>query len=597
MNRIWSGFRIVLSVFVFFLLGDSLPSFSAIDIESLELGYDQLYKRNRWVPIRILVTSHGEDFEGHIKTEVNSISSDKLVKSYSIPLKLQHTDRQKRSIPILLPSGRINLGLQLINSKNQVRISRQIMVKIPRSLSDLFVLVVSSNRDRLHRLHRQPIDQEPNGNVFIGYVTLSDLPSNWKGYDSIDALVIRNVPLSDQYLLKDQQTAMLDWIQNGGVLILSGGRNFHAIKDSFLRPYLPVKLSSLQTDNEVPESISQRFDISSKIPFDKINLTLKPSGEVLIGDTNSIDVAKSMYGNGSIINFSFDYASPPFSEMPFTNQFWSFMIANHGRSTRHNEYQFDPFRKHNEKISKQLETVKPKDLPLIEFIMLFLLMYLLFIGGFTFLGKNYDAKFFWLTSLFLPFLFSSAVIFWNVFVPSTIYVRQLSVLSVFPDRDRAHLQSYLGLIGSTNTKMSVDFGKNAFVQQLTSTTSSPIELAWGRTSRLNSINAGPWFVCPYFIESFIDLQLVAPLKLENKFNTSQMKLLAKQTVGVRGKFLKIINSEGVLRYLEKEDTVKKMGWTKRSFLPISSKEKMKLSTETLVLLYDTDPQLSTSARD
>ena len=99
------------------------------------------------------------------------------------------------------------------------------------------MLVVSSNRDRLHRLHRQPIDQEPNGNVFIGYVTLSDLPSNWKGYDSIDALVIRNVPLSDQYLLKDQQTAMLDWIQNGGVLILSGGRNFHAIKDSFLSPY------------------------------------------------------------------------------------------------------------------------------------------------------------------------------------------------------------------------------------------------------------------------------------------------------------------------------------------------------------------------
>ena len=79
-------------------------------------------------------------------------------------------------------------------------------------------------------------------------------------------------------------------------------------------------------------------------------------------------------------------------------------------------------------------------------------------------------------------------------------------------------------------------------------------------------------------------------------NTSQMKLLAKQT-GVRGEFLKIINNEGVLRYLETEDTVTKMGWTQRSFLPISSKEKMKLSTETLVLLYDTDSRLSTSTRD
>ena len=390
---------------------------------------------------------------------------------------------------------------------------------------------------------------------------------------------------------------MLDWIQNGGILIFSGGRNFHTIKGSFLHSYLPVSLSSLQIENEMPESISQRFDVSSVIPFDKINFVLRPGGEVLIGDAGSIHVAKSMYGSGTIISLSFDYASPPFSDVPFTNQFWSFMIAGQGRSARHAEYRFDPFRKYSEKILKQLETLKPKDLPLIKFIIFFLLLYLLVVGGVTFLGGNYNVQFFWLISLFMPCLFSSAVICWNVFVPSAVSVRQLSVLSVFPDRDRAHLQSYIGLIGSTNIKVPVDFGKNAFVQQLTGIASSPIELIWDNTTRLNSMNVGPWFVSSYLIESFIDLQFVGPPKLENEFNVNQMKLLAKHAVGIRGEFLKIINSEGVLRYLETGDTVKKMGWTRQSFLPILSNVGMKVSTETLVLLYDTESRVLTGARD
>ena len=583
MNGIWSGFWVVF--YVFFLCGVSILGFTAVDIESLELGYDQLYKRNRWAPIRILVASRGEDFEGYIKVEISSISSNILIKNYSIPLNLQHTDRQRRIIPILLPSARCKLKLQLIDLQNQVRISRQVVTEVPRSLSDLFVLVVSPNRDGLYCLHKQLVDQEADGNVFIGYTIPSDLPTNWKGYDSIDTLVIRNVPLFDRYLLKDQQTALLDWIQNGGVLILSGGRNFDKITGGFLCSYLPVSLLGLQTEKEMPESISQHFDISPGIPFDKINFVLRPGGEVLIGNAGSIYVAKTVCGNGTIISLSFDYASPPFSNVTFTHQFWSFMIADQGRSARHDEYRFDPFRKCSERILKELETLKPKDLPLIRFIIFFLLMYLLVLGGITFLGRDYKAQFFWLISWIMLLLFSSAAIFWNVFVPSAVSVRQLSVLSVFPDRDRAHLQSYIGLVGSTDMEAPVDFGKNAFVQQLTDTVSQPVKLTWANTSRLNSINASPWFVCLYSIESFIDLPVADLPELEDEFSVSQMKQLAKRPVPVREEFLRIINSEGMLRYLEKGDTVKKIGWTKQSFLPISSNARMKVSTETLVLLY------------
>ena len=50
-------------VALFFILSTS-SAFSTIEFESVELGFDRIYKRERWAPLQVIVTSRNEAFNG-----------------------------------------------------------------------------------------------------------------------------------------------------------------------------------------------------------------------------------------------------------------------------------------------------------------------------------------------------------------------------------------------------------------------------------------------------------------------------------------------------------------------------------------------------
>ena len=88
-------------VTLFFILSVS-SAFSAIEFESVELGFDKVYKRERWAPLQVVVRSRNEDFNGEISVEVRNIFSDELIQTYATPLSLTRTDRQRRTIHVFL---------------------------------------------------------------------------------------------------------------------------------------------------------------------------------------------------------------------------------------------------------------------------------------------------------------------------------------------------------------------------------------------------------------------------------------------------------------------------------------------------------------
>ena len=89
-------------VALFFILSTS-SAFSTIEFESVELGFDRVYKRERWAPLQIVVTSRNEDFNGEINVEIRNIFSGELIQTYATSLTLTRTDRQRRVIHVFLP--------------------------------------------------------------------------------------------------------------------------------------------------------------------------------------------------------------------------------------------------------------------------------------------------------------------------------------------------------------------------------------------------------------------------------------------------------------------------------------------------------------
>ena len=147
------------------------------------------------------------------------------------------------------------------------------------------------------------------------------LPTKWIGYDAVDLMVIRDVSLSDRRISKSQQAALLEWIQRGGTLIVSGGSNYLYLKDSFIEQFLPVKMIDKMTIDKIPPALRQQFSINKSptdmgdledSPFKIIHFEPKPECHTLLSMDKQIYIATRTLGSGKIIALAFDYNAPPF---------------------------------------------------------------------------------------------------------------------------------------------------------------------------------------------------------------------------------------------------------------------------------------------
>ena len=614
-------------VALFFILSVS-STFATIEFESVELGFDRLYKRERWTPLQIVVTSRNEDFDGEINVEVRNIFSDELIQTYVTPLSLTRTDRQRRVIHVFLPGTSPQLSIKLVNHARQVRISEALTPELPKPLTDLVILALTPSRDLLSRWDGNQIGNKENGHVFVAYTDFKGLPIHWKGYDSVDFFAIRGVSLDGRRISKRQQQALFDWIQRGGTLLLSGGPDLRWLRGSFLEAFLPVELGSLRRDTQIPESM-RRFGFAADSPFDLIEFKPKPGMVTLAGDGERIYIAKKFWGGGQIISLGFDYNAPPFSESPGAEAFWQWLLETEGRTPRHTEARYEADRRHDEKIQAILAAVLSAKVPLIRLLPVFLVVYALSFGALIWWSGKGKFRLYWVGGIALTVFFSCGVVLPRYFAPSPVSVSRFSILSVYPSMNRAHLQTYIGIIASAKVETTIRFEEGTLIRPLTATATPPLQLVESEGTKdpsiLRQAALDPWVTRGYFVEAFIDFPVPLtgeegmttdqiehrlPYTLENAWLIDQEKYidigtippetvvkieenprrynrspLSQSIFGSRRAFARILIGEVVLRYLVQEAVPKLVGWTQTPPLQMSMDHPVNAVDETLVILY------------
>ena len=612
---------------LFFILSVSSAS-SIIEFETVELGFDRVYKRERWAPLQVVVTSRNEDFNGEISVEVRNIFSGELIQTYATPLSLTRTDRQRRVIHVFLPGVSSQLIIRLVNHAEQARISQELTPELPKPLTDLVILALTPSRDLLSRWDGKQLNAKDEGYTFVAYTDFKGLPAHWKGYDSVDFFVVRGVSLVERRISKRQQQALLDWIQRGGTLLVSGGTDLRRLRGSFLETFLPVELGDLRRETQIPESM-QRFGFAADSPFDLIEFKPKSGMIPLVGNGDKIYVAKRFLGGGQIISLGFDYNAPPFSDSPGAETFWKWMLGVENRTPRHTEAQYEANRRHDEKIQKILATVPSAKVPLIRLLLVFLVVYALGFGVLIWWSGKGKSRLYWGGGIALTVIFLCGVILPRHFVPSPVSVNRFSILSVYPSTNRAHLQTYIGIIASASVETSIQFQERTFIRPLTGTATPPLQLVEPEGSKEPSIlrqaALDPWVTRAYFAEAFIDfpahltwergvtkdwIEHGLPYTLENawlidrgeyphigaippetaveieenpkRYNRSP---LSQALVGERKAFMRVLIGEVVLRYLAQELAPKLVGWTQTAPLLMSMDQPVNAVDETLVVLY------------
>lgn len=602
-------------------------AFGAVEIEHVTFGFNEGYKTGTWAPLTITVS--GEDAfatsigipgqritETSLAVEVRSFSSNTPTQRYVTPL----TGSQRKNFYIYCPKNATELVIELAptpQSGNAVsqdkvwRVMREIALPTPIARKDYFALVLAPSGDKLKRfIDKKPLAAHNDAQVHVAYRSNpTSLPRDWIGYSAVDVLVIREIVLTERRISKPQQRAILDWVQRGGTLIVSGGRNYKYLRQSFIEPFLPVELKAPEQTHIIPTALHKQLGLeslgSNGVMFERIPFSPKSGCEVLIGTDDQIYVAKRNFGDGQILCFAFDYNAMPFSEQQTSEIFWSGLLSRYGKSPRYFEDQYALALQHEEKIYQQFLSTSVKSgltqVPLIKLLAIVLPIYLLSFGGFLFyFGRSKrQARTYWIGGLLFVLLSLSIIAVARNVLPNNVTADQLSILSVYPDRNRAHLQSYISVRATAHAETSIDFMKGNFIRH--QETESPQKigtLVQDSGIHLRGLPVEPWHPAIYVQETFLDAQelprilenawhvtdkemtylgnVTLDTELESKLSTAVLRRRIvpalppdKDLGGTRKWFARILRQEQVLRHLVKERGPKPppylIGWTSQGF--------------------------------
>ena len=647
--------RTITALIYVFVVASS--AFCALEFEDVTFGFNNGYKSGKWTPLNISLRSQNEPttFNGELTVETRHIYTDEPIFRYAIPLQLSKTDQKQRTFYLYCPKTTFKLFIQLEHSDES---NRQIETSIlvphatheitpPTSIAskDYLVLVLAPSGDKLQRIIDSKQLDDEGIQTHVKYLpNLRSMPTKWIGYDAVDLVIIREVPLTDKRVLKSQQSALLEWVQRGGTLILSGGSNFQYLKGSFIEHLLPIKLIREETINSIPMSLQKQFGLNSedksktiaKTTFKNIHFQPKQGSHTLLGSDEQIYIAKRDFGSGQIICFSYDYNAPPFSELKAGETFWRWLLNTHGKSQRLQTERYAPFRQHDEKIHKQFLSKMPTQIPIIKLLSIVLPIYLLSFGGFLFYigksGKSAQKKNrrYWIGGLIFVVASVSANVVAQTVLPKKISTERFSILSIYPERKNAHLESYVSLRAAARTNTSIPLSSNSFIRPLRmKSVTKPPQLSYDSTYQLRDISIEPWSPSTYVMESFFTFDTSQDvLQLDNAWQISGARANYLGTIALgrnnswspesqsrtiqrlplydslserRMAYAKILQQEGLLQYLLKPEAQPTdvevqnrkviIGWTSQlkqvpSVIPImSADENVNANDEIYVIMY------------
>ena len=666
-----------LLILIYLILFSVSVAFGGVEIEDVTFGFDEGYKTGTWAPLTITVggqdafaTSIGVPgqriAETYLAVEVRSFSSNTPTQRYATPL----IGSQRKNFYIYCPKNATELVIELVpapQSGNTMpqdkvrRVMQEIALPTPLARKDFLVLVLAPSGDKLKRFIDKKQFAEPHGDAQVHVAYRSNptsLPRDWIGYSAVDVLVIREIAL--RRISKPQQTAMLDWVQRGGTLIVSGGSNYKYLHHSFVAPFLPVELKKTEQIEKIPAVLHEHLGFrsfgSNSTPFERIPFSPKPGCEMLIETDDHIYVAKRNFGDGQILCLAFDYNARPFSEQQVGEIFWSGLLSRHGKSPRHLADRYALALQHEEKVYQQFLSTSVKagstQVPLIKVLAIVLPIYLLSFGGFLFyfgrslksrdhdhrdgvLQQKRKARTYWIGGLLFVGLSLSTIAVARNVLPNSVTADQLSIVSVYPDRNRMHLQSYISVRATAHAETSIDLTKGSFIRHQETERPQKIGTLVQRrdwVTQLRGLPVEPWHPTSYVQETFLDAHEL-PRILENAWHVTGKEMTYLGNIrldsrggviqslplksrdhregvvqptavlqrrltsalppdeGLRGRrkwFAQILRQEQVLRHLAEERGAESspylIGWTSHNFTDTVVTANVKIKNETLVIL-------------
>lgn len=310
------------------------PTAAAVRIESIQIGFNGVFKTGHWTPVWVTLACTGESVD--VELQLAARDSDGveaiLARADARPLRLQ-PDARATTLQYVR-TGRLGSGLTVRVTRGAAELAARTFAaselgKAEPSTQELVVglapeLGLDEAARRARRDRAQPV-------TVATVVDAQRLPDTWYGYDAVDIVVATTGVAGVLEDLSDAQLEALDgWLQLGGRMVLCAGRRGAEVlaPGSRLARFSPGQDAAAVTQRvtsglESYAGASERLDAVGGqrarrfgVPMTALAAVRGTVESVEVGDQTGRlpTIVRFPYGLGQITFLAFDPELPPFDQ-------------------------------------------------------------------------------------------------------------------------------------------------------------------------------------------------------------------------------------------------------------------------------------------
>ncbi|MBN1430155.1 MAG: hypothetical protein JXB07_17430 [Anaerolineae bacterium] len=464
----------------------------------VRVGFDGYVQSGAWVPVTVVASNTGADVSGELRIQVDALTGGRTFYTYPIDLP-RGSHKQVTFYPADIVTLNNVAQVDLIGG-NRVVASQQVRVNIVEQTA-LLIGLWSDTPQALAGLGKV---KPTSGKVSVATLTEDDLPPVAEGWAALDVLVIYDADTGK--LSPEQQTAMRNWVEAGGRLIVAGGASFQRTLIG-LGDLTPLNATS--TANVSVEGLSTAVGepFKPQVSMDALVSvgSLANDARILYSDAQVPLVAWRPMGYGRVDFLAADPGLDPLLSWQAMPDLWKLILANGGVRPGW-AYGFSS---DWEAARQAVVAIPGVSLPSVLQLCGFLVVYIVLIGpvNYLVLWRLKRRELAWVTIPALVILFSGIAYLTGFQLRgSQVILHRLAVVQSWEGSDTARVGALLGVWSPRRTGYDIEIEPGYLARplprdlggMLTSATDTVIE--GGQTTMLRRVQVDVGSVQPFIIE-------------------------------------------------------------------------------------------------
>ncbi|MFI5268985.1 MAG: hypothetical protein ACHQ7M_16540, partial [Chloroflexota bacterium] len=299
---------------------------------AVRLGFNGVAKVGDWLPVAVQVSNDGTSVTGELQIQIDdSTNNPRRTQAfnfrpptvYTVPATLPSHSRKQYQIDVFLPYPTKDLTVKLVT--DQGLLVQQTANLQALSGSEVLCGTLSRNQDFFQQLKNLDLPGRQGKKPYIVALTAQDIPARQHAMSSLDCLIVNNISLTS--LTDDQKSAILGWVEDGGLLVLGGGSGWQKTLQPLPKELLPVDVTGVRS---IPSLQSLADFAHQPIKGDGpwlVSTGKLQGGQVVAQDNGVPLLVGARHGKGTVLYLAADPTAEPLATWNGNAALWKYVLS------------------------------------------------------------------------------------------------------------------------------------------------------------------------------------------------------------------------------------------------------------------------------